>query len=473
MAKILVLDYERNLEISLSAISHDQHEFVFASSPYEAIESVKESTYGGLILDCDYSYNRAMETIVRIKEESPKTKILAISSLPTVNDAVLAMKNGASDFLSKPVGVKQLLAFLTTLPSHDSSQDYSESNQSNGLNFREDRTLIGNSDGMQHVFELIRKLSKVDTSVLIRGESGTGKELVAQALHFNSARRDGPFVAVNCGAIPENLIESELFGFEKGTFTGADRKKVGKFQFANKGTIFLDEIGDVSQQMQVKLLRVLQEKKITPVGSNQEVSVDVRIVSATNKPLEKMMRNGEFRADLYYRLNVLPIEIPPLRDRAADIVSLCNFMIAKFNKLHNRTIQDIDSKAVDILSTYNWPGNIRELENVIEHAFIIENSDCIHAEALPQHIIQKIAANISQENSTEAKGPISFESIISDFSDLKYPALKEQFEKEFICRALKTYRGRINQTAEQTQMTKVTLLRKLEKYNINPKEFQH
>lgn len=473
MAKILVLDYERNLEISLSAISLAHHEFVFASSPYEAIEACKEYSFGGLIIDCDYSYNRAMETIQRIKEESPKTKILAISSLPTVNDAVMAMKQGASDFFSKPVGPRQLQQFLRTISPQDSTAEIPQNSTSNGLNFREGRTLIGSSEAMQQVFELIRKLSKVDTSVLIRGESGTGKELVAQALHYNSARKDGPFVAVNCGAIPENLIESELFGFEKGTFTGADRKKIGKFQYANKGTIFLDEIGDISQQMQVKLLRVLQEKKITPVGSNQEIAVDVRIVSATNKPLEKMLRNGEFRSDLYYRLNVLPINIPPLRERVADIPSLCSFMIAKFNKLHNRTIGDIDSRALQILESYSWPGNIRELENVIEHAFIIESSDRIHAEALPLHLLHESQNAMADDSSNENRGPTSFSAILSETTELKYPVLKEQFEKEFICRALKAFRGRINQTAEQTQMTKVTLLRKLEKYNINPKEFQH
>jgi transcriptional regulator with PAS, ATPase and Fis domain len=231
--------------------------------------------------------------------------------------------------------------------------------------------------------------------------------------------------------------------------------------------------------MQVKLLRVLQEKKITPVGSNQEIPVDVRIISATNKPLEKMMQEGKFRSDLYYRLNVMPINLQPLRERLDDIEDLSGFMIEKFNRLHDRQIRCLTAEVVQALEGYDWPGNIRELENVIEHAFIIEGTDEIHLDSLPPHIQQK-ATEITLTHS-EGQGQSkrfeaelhTIEQLISETNSLKYPELKEQFEKEFIKRALKAFNGRINQTAEQTQMTKVTLLRKLEKYNINPKEFQH
>ena len=472
MVQSIVLDYERNLEEIVTATAFQSFSFTFAKSPYEVLELVKEQSFSGFIIDCDNSYNRAVETIQRVKEERPSIQILAVSSLPTVSDAVNLMKQGATEFYCKPLSNNHLLRFLDRLPSFQ--PHHSSIRNESGLNFREGRQLIGSSEAMAKVFDLIRKLSRVDTSVLIRGESGTGKELVAQALHYNSDRKDGPFVAVNCGAIPENLIESELFGYEKGTFTGADKRRVGKFQYASGGTIFLDEIGDVSAQMQVKLLRVLQEKKISPVGSNQEVAVDVRIISATNKPLEKMIKEGTFRTDLYYRLNVLPITLPPLRERTADIGLLCSFMIDKFNKLHNRSIQGIRPEALQALESYTWPGNIRELENVIEHAFIIENTDWINLEALPQPI-QLLDTNETRQEDlsnagTNGSGLIS---MVSDFTELKYPILKEQFEREFICKALKAFRGRINQTAEQTQMTKVTLLRKLEKYNINPKEFQH
>jgi DNA-binding NtrC family response regulator len=353
------------------------------------------------------------------------------------------------------------------------------------LQFDEGANIIGESSSIRKVFDLIYKLSKVDTTVLIRGESGTGKELVARALHFNSQRKKGPFVAVNCGAIPENLIESELFGHEKGSFTGADRKKIGKFQYAAGGTIFLDEIGDLSPQTQVKLLRILQEKKFMSVGSNQEVQIDVRIIAATHKPLEKMMERETFRADLFYRLNVLPINLPALRERREDIEALVTYLIGKFNRIHARRIKGIAKDALNAMRMHNWPGNIRELENVIEHSFIIEAGDKISLESLPS-TLKAMSPGASQDKSdTAAKSrgahpeglaedlkPVAEQSTdLGDFSDLKYPALKERFEKEFIIRALKAFNGRINQTAEHTQMTKVTLLRKLEKYGINPREY--
>src|SRR5690606_31587857 len=347
------------------------------------------------------------------------------------------------------------------------------------LEFSVGRDMIGASTSIRKVFDVIYKLSKVDTSVLIRGESGTGKELVAQALHYNSHRKKGPFVAVNCAAIPENLIESELFGHERGSFTGADKKKIGKFQYAAGGTIFLDEIGDMGQHMQVKFLRVLQEKQFTPVGANKEVESDVRIIAATNRPLEKMIANESFRSDLFYRLNVLPIKLPPLRDRREDIASLTDFMIKKFNRIHGRNVKSIEKDALSSLRMYAWPGNIRELENVIEHAFIV-SPDCerIDIASLPEHVQTMGRPGVADDGEHESIEEIAnrvseSDGFMPDFSDLNYPALKERFEKEFIIRALKAFNGRINQTALHTQMTKVTLLRKLEKYGINPKEFHH
>jgi transcriptional regulator with PAS, ATPase and Fis domain len=282
----------------------------------------------------------------------------------------------------------------------------------------------------------------------------------------------GPFVAVNCAAIPENLIESELFGHEKGAFTGADRRKVGKFQFAEGGTIFLDEIGDISSQMQVKLLRVLQERVLTPVGGNQEIRVDVRVVAATNRPLEKMIETEQFRADLFYRLNVMPITLPPLRDRREDVLPLSEYMIQKFNKLHHRSMKGFEKRAMNAMRLYGWAGNIRELENVVEHAFICESSDMIRLESLPEHIQALVAGQKDGPGSPKPGEPGAKEgTMLSNVAELNYPALKEQFEREFLIRALKAFDGRVNQTAEHTQMTKVTLLRKLEKYGIDPKQY--
>lgn len=480
MFQLLALDLDGGIVDLLERESRELGGSVStASSHYELVVKCQETRFDALFIDLDHPRSGTVEEIAPFRMISPTVRCFFVTSLPQWEQAVLAVKAGAEDYLAKPLNPEKLRSILQTLQRRPL-----ERVDSSKLEFQKSKRIIGRSAAIRKVYDLIQKLARVDTSVLIRGESGTGKELVAQALHYNSARRQGPFVAVNCGAIPENLIESELFGYEKGTFTGADKKRLGKFQFANGGSIFLDEIGDVSPPMQVKLLRVLQERKITPVGSNQEIPVDVRIISATNRQLEKMMQEGKFRSDLYYRLNVMPIPLPPLRERPEDIEDLAKFMIEKFNKLHGRHIKKLNSEALLALTRYDWPGNIRELENVIEHAFIIEGSDEIHCDSLPPHMVHVCGSNAAETpqapHSPPHESEVNFEtelqnmaSFAQDSESLKYPELKEQFEKEFIKRALKAFNGRINQTAEQTQMTKVTLLRKLEKYNINPKEFQH
>lgn len=477
MLQILALDLDGSLVDLLENEKNEPSCLVStATNHYELVMKCQESRFDAVFIDLDHPRSGSFEEIEQFRVISPSIKCFVFTSLPQWEQAVQAIKSGADDYLPKPPPPEKIASILQCLSRRPSPKPCADHH---ALEFQKSKRIIGSSQAINRVYDLILKLARVETSVLIRGESGTGKELVAQALHYNSARKQGPFVAVNCGAIPENLIESELFGYEKGTFTGADRKRLGKFQFANGGSIFLDEIGDVSPQMQVKLLRVLQERKITPVGSNQEIPVDVRIISATNRNLEKMMQEGKLRSDLYYRLNVMPIVLPPLRERREDIEPLAGFMIEKFNRLHERDIKRLSEEALGALQQYDWPGNIRELENVIEHAFIIEGSDTIHTDSLPPHMLEgRFAAPTPQIEAFRIEGeeeaPVdSFEGFMSDAQSLKYPELKEQFEKEFIKRALKAFNGRINQTAEQTQMTKVTLLRKLEKYNINPKEFQH
>jgi transcriptional regulator with PAS, ATPase and Fis domain len=319
---------------------------------------------------------------------------------------------------------------------------------------------------MKDVFGLIYKLCKVDTTVLIRGENGTGKELVAKAIHYNSPRKSGTFVAINCGAIPEQLMESELFGHEKGSFTGAFERKIGKFQLANNGTLFLDEIGELKPDMQVKLLRVLQEKKFLPVGSNREIKSNARIIAATNRNLEKMIELGDFREDLFYRLNVMPIFLPPLRDRKDDIPALVQSFIKKFTKSHETQIQGISSQALDVLKSYRWPGNIRELENTIERAFIMEGSREITVASLPENIQAAVnnstgVAASSATPATDAQGALDFE------------LFKEKAEKEFVISALRANKGRINQTVAQANIPKNTLLRKIKKYGIDVESFKN
>ena len=481
MLKILVVDDDPTLRLTVRA-ALSVRDYVVHEAPdgQEAVAMCeRQGPYDAVILDVNMPKMNGLEALCHIKEKNPKTFCIILTAYSKVQDAVHAIKNGAFDYLEKPVDGERILRIIDKALKANSMIEVA-ANSAPQLQFDVGRDMIGESTPIRKVFDLVYKLAKVETSVLIRGQSGTGKELVAQALHFNSHRKKGPFVAVNCGAIAENLIESELFGHEKGSFTGADRKKIGKFQFAAGGTIFLDEIGDISHAMQVKLLRVLQEKKFTPVGSNQEVEAKVRIISATNRNLEEMIKKGEFRADLFYRLNVLPINLPSLKDRREDIPSLALFMVNKFNQSHGRQIKDIDPMAMTCLTDYNWPGNIRELENVIEHAFIIESSDTISMGSLPPHIQKGGGAGAAAGAAAGALGQGKEElaakgvsnGIVTDFSELKYPVLKERFEKEFILKALKAFNGRINQTAEHTQMTKVTLLRKLEKYQINPKEFR-
>lgn len=486
MLRILIaednLDHRKEMQGTLSRLGATVDGYSDELSLISAIDSGTPYPYDCMIISSTIS-ERWIALIEHLHVLWPSVPIYVTTPRPDVRDAVSALKAGAQEYLEKPLSHSQLAGLLAKLPLTTSSVPIqaatSPAPSAESLQFGEGREMIGRSKAMKEVFTLIRKLSKVDTSVLIRGESGTGKELVARALHANSDRARGPFVAVNCGAIPEALIESELFGHEKGAFTGADRKKPGRFQHAAGGTIFLDEIGDISAAMQVKLLRVLQEKMFTPVGGNVEVKVDVRIISATHKPLEDMIQKGEFRSDLFYRLNVLPITIPPLRERWEDIESIGQHLIEKYNITHSREILGFDEATLKSLKSYPWPGNIREFENVIEHAFIVEPTNHITMSSLPPHI-QKAqnldnAGKPSEHPASErAAGQENGEKppFSTDFSDLKYPILKERFEKEFIQKALKAFKGRINQTAEHTQMTKVTLLRKLEKYGIDPKVYQ-
>jgi transcriptional regulator with PAS, ATPase and Fis domain len=288
-------------------------------------------------------------------------------------------------------------------------------------------------------------------------------------------------VAINCSAIPENLFESELFGHEKGSFTGADQRKIGKFQYAEGGTLFLDELGDMPPLMQVKLLRVLQEKVFSPVGSNREIRTNVRIIAATNRPLEDYMSKGKFREDLYYRLNVMPIFLPSLSERTQDIKTISYSFLNKFNKKHNKNIKCISNKSLELFENYNWPGNIRELENVIEHAFILEETDRIELSSLPENLLNFSGIELVTIDSDQTLNKKEMDELNSneentdfeiDTSLLDFNKQKEEFEKSFIIKALKQFNGKINQTALNANIPKKTLLRKIEKYNIIAKDYK-
>ncbi len=458
----LIVDDEPELRKSvISVLMNSMPEFTFkvdeASDGKEAFEKFKQGDWDIVLMDVRMPNMDGLEALKAIKEEDPRTFVVLMTAHSNLKDAVTAIKEGAYDYLEKPVQPQKLIEIVNR--SIEAREMISSIAVSNPI-FDDDveSEFVGSSQKMKEVFNLIYRLCKVDTTVLIRGENGTGKELVARAIHYNSPRKTGSMVAINCGAIPENLMESELFGHEKGSFTGAHERKIGKFQLANNGTIFLDEIGELRPDMQVKLLRVLQERKFVPVGGNREVKTDARIIAATNRNLEKMIEEGTFREDLFYRLNVMPIFLPPLRDRLDDLEHLVSFFIKKFSKVHGRSLTGISEEALKAMKNYRWPGNIRELENIVERAYIVENGDRISVHALPDQI-KTAKGQVDLPLNKGYSGPLDFE------------AFKEQAEKDFIISALKATGGKINKTVAEANIPKNTLLRKIRKYNINVRDY--
>lgn len=498
MHKVLVVDDDKVLQQNVRQ-ALEYHHFVVdvADNGKEAVNKVYGQKYDLVVMDVNMPEMDGIQALTEIKKHDPSVIVLILTAYSNVTDAVKAVKEGAYNYLEKPISSENLVALIKRALKARSMVEtvgFSSPTLSIGEGATSNDKFVGESNAMKKVFDVISKLAKVNTPVLIRGESGTGKELVAKAIHYNSPRKDEKFVTINCGAISENLIESELFGHEKGAFTGADQRKIGKFQFAEGGTIFLDEIGDISAAMQVKLLRVLQEKTFMPVGSNREIKVDVRIIAASHKPFEEMIKDGSFREDLFYRLNVLPVYLPPLRERKSDIPHLVNHYINYFNNVHNLKVKGCDSAAMEVLSNYSWPGNIRELRNIIEHCFIMEASDLIHVNSLPsivfkdqkkeeakdQHSEDSVIdiediQNSVLDNATASKSSsdvqFSFGAKLSEGGKLDFAIAKDLFEREFIVQALKINKGRINQTALNANIPKKTLLRKIEKYEINPKDY--
>ena len=509
MLRVLVVDDDQGLRFSVreTLMQAGGFEVDEAFDGLNAIEKVRAGTHYDLVLlDVDMPRLNGLEALKLIKEHDPSTVVLIMTAHASIDDAVSAVKEGAYNYLSKPVKGEELIKLVERALS--AQMMISSVAASAPILMEAGRKIIGNTAEMQKVFNIINRLAKVDTPVLIRGASGTGKELVARAIHVNSTRKDEKFVAINCSAIPENLFESELFGHEKGSFTGAHERKIGRFQFAEGGTLFLDELGEMPITMQVKLLRVLQERMFTPVGSNREIEANVRVIAATNRPLEQMITEGKFREDLYYRLNVVPIFLPDLAERKNDIQTLVTGFIKKFNKSHNRKMIGVSPETMTVMKKYTWPGNIRELENVIEHAFILENSNVLTLSALPQSILSATGTNIQSIEAEKVEVAASKEADVdsdeielsaggvtaagddSDSDDLAsedetpgnemvsingealdFNKHKEAFEKEFIVKALKTFKGRINQTALHANIPKKTLLRKIEKYGIIARDY--
>lgn len=446
MLNILLLDDEENTRKSLSTFL-TMHGFAVetAAHPSEALEKLEEGRFQVLLTDVRMTEMDGIQLTEKVRESFPGITVLIMTAYGNVKDAVTAMKKGAFDYLTKPLDQDELLLSLRKIGDYytlvsevrDLRRRLGAESQYEGI--------VGCSDVMRQMYSLIDMAARSDSGVLITGETGSGKEVVARTIHRNSARKDGPLIAVSCGALPETLLESELFGHLKGAFTGAVSDRIGKIRSAHGGTLFLDEIGTLSHSAQAKLLRVLEEQRFEPLGGDRAIEVDIRIIAATNEDLERAISAGRFRKDLYYRLNVLHIDVPPLRDHREDIPLLARHILIKLGKADVK----VSSGAMNLFMRYNWPGNVRELENVIERALASMEGDIILAEHLP--------------NSLGARG-LEAASKLEDKVSL--------YEKHLIEEKLRETKGNVARAARELRAPLRSFRRKIARYSIQPKKFK-
>ncbi len=447
LKKVLIADDEKNMIWALKkALAGEEYKILTASDGIEAINKVKTSEPDLVLLDLRMPKKDGMEALKEIKAINNKVPVIMLTAHGTMESAVEAMKIGALDYISKPFDIEELKIQIRKALDIRGMQEQIDL-LTEELESKTGKVIIGNSLKMKEVLDLVDRVAKSNATVIITGESGTGKELIANAIHFNSDRKDKPYVKVNCGAIPENLVESELFGHVKGAFTGAVASKSGRFERAHKGTVLLDEVGELTPAVQVKLLRVLQEKEIERIGSTETLKVDVRVLAATNKDLNKMVEEGSFREDLYYRLNVIPIELPPLRERSEDIPELINYFLEKFCKEMGKDKMKIGEEAIELLRTYEWKGNIRELENIIERLVILSQNNVITIKDLPKDIQIK---DINVEEFELPQRGINLEEV----------------EKSLILQALNISNNNQTKAAQLLGISRHTLIYRMEKYKI-------
>ena len=455
MEKILIVDDDPEiLDVIADILQQAGYDVDQAKDGRNAIRRIEDDFYDLVVTDLNLPKVDGMKVLQYVVDQSPDTTCIILTGYGTIKGSVEAIKTGAFDYISKPVKSDEILIVVEkALKFRQLERENTLLKQQLRKKYRFEN-FIGDSKPIQKVFELIEKVADTDSTVLITGESGTGKELIAKAIHYNSNRRDNPMVVINCGAIPEELLESELFGHEKGAFTGAHKMRVGRFELANGGTIFLDEIGDMSPNLQVKLLRVLQEQKFERVGGTRTLEIDVRIIAATNKNLINAVNKGTFRQDLYYRLNVIPMKVPPLRLRKSDIPLLVDFFVKKFNKQKHKRITGLDSKALDALMAYGWPGNVRELENLIERLVILSNGDEIDMDDIPESIKGK-AAKVESIEVKIPKDGIVFDQAV------------EEYEKKLILQALSETNWVKTKAAKLLNINRTTLIEKMKKKNLS------
>src|SRR3989442_346896 len=477
MSKLLLIDDEVDVQYSFRRIFNSPEiELTTATSGEEALRLIPRLKPDLVIMDVRMGGMTGLETLRLIRESDAPLPVIMMTAYGTTQTAIEAMKLGAYDFLLKPFDVPRLKEIV--YGALKAARDMREVVSYQPLLESEDYDvgIVGRSEEMQNVFKLIGQLSASDATALITGESGTGKELVARAIYHHSERANQPFIAVNCAAIPENLLESELFGHEKGAFTGATAQRIGKFEQCNHGTIFLDEIGDMSLATQTKILRVLQSGTFERVGGNQPIKADVRVIAATNKALEQAVAAKQFREDLFYRLNVVRIQIPPVRERREDIRLLVNYFLKKFARAQNQRPKSISPEVIRILEQYHWPGNVRELENVIQRAIVVAKGDAILLNDLPPEILgaEQPIAPVMESSSAAGRTTSAPAADLATLARTLFHWARQEsslkvipaVERQLIIEALAETKGNQVQAARLLGITRATLRKRVEKFDI-------
>ncbi|KHD87808.1 MAG: Fis family transcriptional regulator [Bdellovibrio sp. ArHS] len=455
-SRILVVDDEESIREFLEImLKKEGYEVTLAEDGQKAKDLLTKKTFDMIISDLQMPHVTGIELLKHVKESYPDTVFMLITAFGTTETAVEAMKMGAYDYLTKPFKIDEVRLNIQNALRSRNLEVENRSLKKELVKEYSFQNMVGNSQAMHAIFDMVKRVSQTPTNVLITGESGTGKEVVAKAIHYNGPLKDRPFVTVNCGAIPENLMESEMFGHKKGSFTGAVSDKAGLFEVADSGTLFLDEVGELPLTIQVKLLRAIQERVIRRVGATDDMKVDVRIIAATNRNLEEMVQKGTFRQDLFYRLNVINIKTPGLRDRRDDIPLLANHFLKKYNERLGKNIGAISSEAMEILKKYDYPGNVRELENLIERTVALEGGATILPESLPPMVNTSSGRKMASSNEIE---------IGDDGVDLD--KVMGQIEKELLVKAIHAAGGVKKRAAKLLHISFRSMRYRIEKYNL-------
>ena len=454
--RVLIVDDEPSVRQSLTLVLKDQYEVLTASTGHAAFDILASTPVDVVLLDILLPGIDGLEVLEKIKERTPSPQVIMLTATKTVKTAVTAMKLGAFDYVTKPFDVEELLLLVErAVQSSALVQEVEALRSEVGVRYSFEN-IIARSAKMQDILRTVSRVAPLKTTVLITGESGTGKELIAKALHYHSPRAHRPMVTLNCAAIPENLLESELFGHERGAFTDAHARKLGQFELADQGTIFLDEIGEMQPAIQAKILRVLEQGEFLRVGGNQPIRVDVRVIAATNRDLNEGIREGRFRSDLYYRLNVVSIHIPPLRERREDIVPLVRHFLSLKAKELGIGEKTFSNEAMDLLLAYSWPGNVRELENVVERAMVLSANPVMQPSDLPDYIANQKRAEFHPVQQSVLRGEIRLAEAV------------DQFEEQLIRRALEEAQYNQTRAAEILGTTRRILKYKMDKLGIRP-----